>query len=185
MTAPTGLVTWVVVSAAPPATRVHELLALLHVDPQLLVVATTPTAASWIDEDQVRTFTAWPIRSTPRSVNEPKVYPPPNLVVAAPLTFNTINKWAAGINDNAALGVLNEALGSQVPIIAAPVTNSALAAHPAYARSLDTLASAGVRLTATNALVPPSPGEAYNWQPILELVEEARRSVASTTASPD
>jgi phosphopantothenoylcysteine decarboxylase len=72
-------------------------------------------------------------------------------VVALPLTFNTINKWAAGINDNAALGVLNEALGDRLPIVASPVAKASLAAHPALARSLDTLASAGVTFTATNA----------------------------------
>jgi Phosphopantothenoylcysteine synthetase/decarboxylase len=172
MTTPSGPVTWVVVSAAPPAVRIHELLAQLHTDPRLVVVATTATAAAWIDEAQVRPFTAWPVRSTPRSHDEPKIHPEPDLVVAAPLTFNTINKWAAGINDNPALGVLNEALGNRIPIIAAPVTNAALAAHPAFARSLDVLAAAGVRLTATNAIVPASPTDGYHWQPVLDLIAE-------------
>jgi phosphopantothenoylcysteine decarboxylase len=175
MTPTPGPVVGLVVSAALPAVRIHELLAQLHTDPRLVVVATTLTAASWIDEAHVRRYTAWPIRSIPRAVDEPKVHPTPNLVVAAPLTFNTINKWAAGINDNPALGVLNEALGDRVPIIAAPVTNPALAAHPAFARSLATLATAGVRLTATNAIVPADSTDAYNWQPILDLIEEARQ----------
>lgn len=172
MSLPSGPVTWVVVSAAPPAVRIHELLALLRTDPRLIVVATTTTAAAWIDEAQVRLYTAWPVRTAPRSHDEPKIHPEPDLVVAAPLTFNTINKWAAGINDNPALGVLNEALGGGIPIVASPVTNSALAAHPAFARSLDILAAAGVRLTATNAIVPASPTDPYHWQPVLDLIEE-------------
>lgn len=146
-----GLVIWVVVSAAPPATRIHEFLALLNADPRQLVLVTSPAATSFIDESRVRQCTAWPTSSTQRAVGEPKTHPAPSFVVALPLTINTINKWVAGINDNAALGVLNEALGDLLPIVASPVAKASLAAHPALARSLDTLASAGVTFTATNA----------------------------------
>jgi hypothetical protein len=45
-----GLVIWVVVSAAPPATRIHEFLALLNADPRQLVLVTSPAATSFIDE---------------------------------------------------------------------------------------------------------------------------------------
>jgi phosphopantothenoylcysteine synthetase/decarboxylase len=139
------------------------------------VLVTTPTAASWIDESRVSEFTAWPIRSTQRAVNEPKTYPAPNLVVAAPMTFNTINKWAAGINDNAALGVLNEALGDRVPIVASPVAKASLVAHPAFARSLDVLASTGVRLTATNAITSSSDSGAYDWRAVLDAMKESKQ----------
>lgn len=172
VTTPPGLVTWVVVSAAPPATRIHEFLSLLHADPQLLVVVTTPTAATWIDENQVRTFTAWPVRHVQRSANEPRSYPSPNLVVALPLTFNTINKWAAGINDNVALGVLNEALGARIPIVASPFVKTSLAAHPAFSRSLEILTSAGVRLTATNAIKSAHAVGRYGWHAVLDLIRE-------------
>jgi phosphopantothenoylcysteine decarboxylase len=35
-------------------------------------------------------------------------------------TFNVINNWAQGINDTLALGILNEALGADVPVYAFP-----------------------------------------------------------------
>lgn len=161
------MATYLVVSAAEPVRRVPELIRLLRRDPDELVVVATPTAARWIDEPGIREATAWPLRTRQRAVDEPKVHPAATLVVAAPMTFSTINKWAAGINDNVALGVLNEALGAGVPIVAAPVTGPALAGHPAFARSLRTLADAGVVLTATDAVAGPD-----GWQPLLAKIRD-------------
>jgi len=161
------MATYVVVSAAEPARRIHELLALLQREPRDLVVVTTPTAADWIDERKVEEFTMWPLRNRQRRFDEPKIHPAATLVVAAPASFNTINKWAAGLNDDVALGVLNEALGAGLPIVAAPVTGPALASHPAFIRSLRTLAEAGVLLTATDAVSGPE-----GWQPVLAKIRE-------------
>lgn len=69
-----------------------------------------------------------------------------NAVIAAPLTFNTLNQWAAGINDTLALGILNELLGEGLPIVAAPCVKAVLRRHPAYADSCKLLESCGVRL---------------------------------------
>jgi phosphopantothenoylcysteine synthetase/decarboxylase len=80
--------------------------------------------------------------------------PVADALVVAPATFNTINKWAAGMSDTFALGILNEALGLILPIVASPYAKPALAAHPAFARSLATLSEAGVHLTATEVLRP-------------------------------
>jgi phosphopantothenoylcysteine synthetase/decarboxylase len=157
--------TYIVVSASPPARRIHELLALLRRNPRDLVVVSTPAATGWIDESKIQNFTAWPIRTRQRMADEPKVHPSPALVIAAPMTFNTINKWAAGINDNVALGVLNEALGARAPIVAAPVTGPVLAAHPAFARSVQILTDAGVDFTATDAIAGPD-----GWQSILARI---------------
>jgi Flavoprotein len=35
----------------------------------------------------------------------------PDAIIVAPATFNTINKWAVGISDTLALGLLTEAIG--------------------------------------------------------------------------
>jgi Flavoprotein len=67
-------------------------------------------------------------------------------VVVAPATFNTINKWAVGISDTLALGLLNEAIGLGVPIIEVPFPNVALARHPAFQRSMSELRGYGVQL---------------------------------------
>ena len=61
-------------------------------------------------------------------------------------TFNTINKLAAGISDTLALGDLNEAVGTGLPVIAVPFPNQMLARHLAFAASITALKSWGVRL---------------------------------------
>ncbi|MQA08420.1 MAG: hypothetical protein GEU98_07665 [Pseudonocardiaceae bacterium] len=58
--------------------------------------------------------------------------PNADAVLAAPLTFNTLNKWAGGHNDTLALGLLNELMGEGVPIVAAPCAKMVLRGHPAY-----------------------------------------------------
>jgi hypothetical protein len=72
--------------------------------------------------------------------------PPADAVIVAPATYNTINKWAAGIADVYALGQLAEAVGRGLPVVVLPFVNSALAGNPAYARSVQTLRTDGVRL---------------------------------------
>jgi phosphopantothenoylcysteine decarboxylase len=56
---------------------------------------------------------------------------------------NTINKWAAGICDTLALGILVEAIGKRLPIVAVPSSNRGHAAHPAFAENLAKLRSCG------------------------------------------
>jgi phosphopantothenoylcysteine synthetase/decarboxylase len=60
------------------------------------------------------------------------------------MTFNTGNKWAAGISDNSQLGLLNESLGTGARVVAVPFVNESLWRHPAWTSSLATLASSGV-----------------------------------------
>jgi phosphopantothenoylcysteine synthetase/decarboxylase len=67
-------------------------------------------------------------------------------VVAAPVTFNTVNKWALGITDNVAVGMLCELVGGGVPTLAVPQLKDELARHVAFDRSLDGLRSMGVRI---------------------------------------
>ena len=70
--------------------------------------------------------------------------PPPDAFVIAPATFNTINKLAAGISDTLALGLVNEAVGLGLPIIAAPWPSVQLARHPVFQRSVAALRDWGV-----------------------------------------
>jgi len=86
------------------------------------------------------------VRSQYKHPDEPDVLPPADAFVVAPATFNTINKWAQGISDTLALGLLNEATGLGLPTAAAPWPNAALARHPVFRRSIATLAGWGVRV---------------------------------------
>ena len=60
--------------------------------------------------------------------------------------FNSLCKWAAGVSDTLALGILNESLGLSTPVTAAPCIKDALCAHPAYHPYVGRLTKAGVKI---------------------------------------
>lgn len=164
---------YLVVCAAPPARRVHELVELLDQQGWRTYVIATPTAASgWIDADRLAAQTGFPVRSRPRQPGDPRTLPAADAIAVAPATFNTVNKWAAGISDTFALGILNEAIGLGVPIVVSPYVKSTLAAHPAFGRSLGLLRDYGVRVTATEALRSADP-DRFVWSVILEALPVA------------
>ena len=80
-------------------------------------------------------------------------------MLVCPATFNTLNKWALGINDTVALGLLNEALGRQVPTFVVPWVNDALAAHPAYEQTLKILDQAGITIIKTGGDITALPSQ--------------------------
>ena len=63
----------------------------------------------------------------------------PGLVLVAPATFNTVNKIRQGIADTLAHSLIAEAIGDGWPVIVTPAMNRALANHPQFTRSVDTL----------------------------------------------
>lgn len=65
-------------------------------------------------------------------------------MIVAPATVNTINKWAAGICDTLALGILVEGIGLGLPIAAIPASNRAHTSHPAFVQNITRLRSWGV-----------------------------------------
>ncbi|MCG5459779.1 flavoprotein [Micromonospora sp. PSH03] len=140
-----------VVSAAPPVLRIGELIDLLLADGWTICMIATPTAASWIDLEAVAQQTGYPVRVEWRLPSAPEPHPPADAVAVVPATFNVINKWALGINDTVALGILNQALGCGLPVYAFPNVKSELAAHPAYQANLRQLTVAGVVIKALSA----------------------------------
>ena len=169
---PAGRVVYLVVCAAPPARRIEELVEALHQRRWRVCLIPTPTAAAggWVDATDLAGRTGLPVRSQPRHPQEAKGLPLASLVLAVPATFNTINKWAAGISDTFALGVLNEALGLPIPVIASPYAKPALTTHPAYHRSLQTLRDAGVYLTGNEALRPADQAKPFRWDIIIDAI---------------
>ncbi len=109
-------------------------------------VIATPQGTKFADTRLLSELTGHPVRSQYKQPEDPDVLPPADAFVVAPATFNTINKWASGISDTLALGLLNEALGDGLPIIAAPWPNAGLIRHPAFQRSISDLRSWGVRI---------------------------------------
>jgi phosphopantothenoylcysteine synthetase/decarboxylase len=95
----------------------------------------------------------------------------------APATYNTINKWAHGISDTYALGVLAEAPGLGTPIVVLPFVNTALAGRHAFKHSVSTLRSEGIRILLGEGEFEPHPPrseahgpERFPWHRALEEV---------------
>jgi flavoprotein len=161
-----------VVCAAPPATRIDELVRHAHADGWTVCLIPTPVAATWLDVRVLEELTAHPVRSRARRPDETRL-PPADAVAVVPATFNTINKCAAGINDNAALGVVNEAIGLGLPVVVGPYVKPALAAHPAFARALRELTGYGFIVLPTNAIHLPD-SSAIAWHTVLNSLPAAR-----------
>jgi phosphopantothenoylcysteine synthetase/decarboxylase len=161
-----------IVCAAPPALRIGELIALLMDEGWTVCVTATPTAATWIDRDAVAQQTGFPVRVEWRLPGELEPHPAPDAVVVAPATFNVMNKWALGINDTPALGILNQALGAGLPVYAFPNIKAELAAHPAYETSLRQLDVAGASITHL--------GPELDWRFVASRVSAARQGGTAT-----
>lgn len=162
-----------VVCAAPPARQIDQLIVLLQEDGWDVCVITTPAAADWIDTQRLTTLTGHPVWTDVRRPDEAKSLPRADALAVVPATFNTINKWASGMNDTLALGVLNEAVGGDLPIVASSYAKSALASHPAFDRSLDFLRRAGVTFTETEAIRPPSDDQPFLWSIVIDVLRTA------------
>jgi phosphopantothenoylcysteine synthetase/decarboxylase len=109
-------------------------------------VIATPSALKFMDSSMLSELTGHMVRYDYKQPDEPDVLPPADAIAVASATFNTINKWAHGSSDTLALGILNEAIGLGLPIVAVPVPNIALAKHPAFQESVERLRSWSVRL---------------------------------------
>ncbi|MCU1680250.1 MAG: Phosphopantothenoylcysteine decarboxylase [Amycolatopsis sp.] len=99
------------------------------------------------------------------------------------MTFNSINKWAAGISDTVALGVLNEMLGTDVPLIAVPCVKAVLRKHPAYPHSVSRLADAGVTMLDPDAVTTRAEDglSTFDWPQISAALLEATRADVDTS----
>jgi phosphopantothenoylcysteine synthetase/decarboxylase len=172
----------VVVCGAGPAAEVGELVKLALERGWAVQVVSTPAALAFLDTAVIEAQTSSPVRSQYRSPGEPRSQSP-DAIIVAPATYNTINKWARGISDTYALGVLAETTGLGVAIVVLPFVNSALAARAPFRRSVEDLRREGVRiLLGPGGVEPHEPhtgGElivTYPWHLALDEVERLTRS---------
>lgn len=129
-----------------------------------------PSGLGFLDTEAIEAQTGFPIRSAWRTPGEARPLPPADAIAVAPATFNTVNKWAAGISDTLATGILCEALGMDIPTAVLPYLNSVQAAHPAYRRSLDHLREMGVLIGTYEPHKPKAGGGAdrFRWEEALD-----------------
>jgi phosphopantothenoylcysteine synthetase/decarboxylase len=100
--------------------------------------------------------------------------PEASAIVVAPATFNTINRWVAGITDTVAVGTLCEFLGLDGPIVAVPNVNPPLARHPTFRACLRQLREWGVRVLFDESA--PREARMPSWEEILEEVDRAHEA---------
>jgi len=146
----------VVVCAAGPAGDVGRLVALAQEGGWNVQIIATPSALAFIDVPALETQTSRPVRSQYRSPGEPKT-PPADAIIVAPASYNTINKWANGVSDTYALGILAEAPGLGIPVVVLPFVNCALAGRAPFKNSVQALRSEGVRILLGPAEFEPHP----------------------------
>jgi phosphopantothenoylcysteine decarboxylase len=162
-------VLYLIVCAAPPARAIGELVTLLQERGWVVCVIATPRAAGWLDTAELAKQTGYPVRQDYKRPDNPDVLPLANAIAVVPATFNTINKWVAGISDTFALGILNEGIGLELPIMIAPYAKPSLAAHPAFERSLQTLSEWGVTVLPNEVIRSGADsGFNFNWQPVVQ-----------------
>lgn len=136
-----------------------------------MCVIATPRATGWVDGEFLNERTGYPVRHDYQQVDDADSLPHADAVVVAPATFNTINKWVAGISDTFALGVLNEAIGLELPIVVVPYAKPSLAAHPAFGRNLRTLGEWGVTVLRNEVIRVGAARDAFDWRPLVDALD--------------
>ncbi|HEU5383358.1 MAG TPA: flavoprotein [Ktedonobacteraceae bacterium] len=148
---------YIIACASRVAGRIDKLILAAQEAGWNVCVIATPKAVNFIDQDALEKLTGYPVRNDYKRPEEPDILPPADALIAFPATFNTINKWALGISDTLALGLLNEYTGRKKPVLAVPVvtTNSGLDSHPAFSRSMALLREYGVSVLYDPERYPP------------------------------
>src|ERR671916_2630324 len=141
-------VLYVIACAAGAASELARLVDLAQQRNWDVHVIATPTAIGFLDIGGLEAQTGNGVRSEHRrpGAGSARSLPRADAIIVAPATYNTINKWAVGISDNYALGVLAEAVGLGIPTVVLPFVNAALTAHPAFQHSVAVLRDARVAL---------------------------------------
>lgn len=179
-------VLYVLACGSPLARGVGRLVALAQQDGWQVCVVTTPDGAKFIDRPALARQTGHPVRTHYKNPGDVDALPPADAMIVCPATVNTITKWAVGIADTLALGLLVEAQGLGVPLVAVPYTNVAMAAHPAFRAALGQLTDWGVTVLFGDHVVPlhpPGSGERHLHTFPWEAVVAALPSPSAATSA--
>ena len=171
-------VLYIISCAASSATLVPDLVIQAQAAHWEVCVITTPQGTKFIDSPLLERLTGYPVRSEYKRPEEPDVLPRADALVVFPATFNSMNKWALGISDTLALGLLCEYTGLKMPIVTVPCfrTGGGLDGHPAFFHSLQMLREYGVRVLYEPEKYPPKNQVPPNV--ILEVLHETIREHA-------
>jgi phosphopantothenoylcysteine synthetase/decarboxylase len=139
-------VLYLVIGGAPAPEGLPSLVSACQVAGWRVMVFSTPMGTRFADLGELERLTGYPVRSEFRMPGTGAPTPPADAVLACPITFGSVNKFAHGITDNFAMGLLCETAGYGVPVTVVPHCKPQLASHPAFSASLSTLRGMGVRV---------------------------------------
>ncbi|MEC3979815.1 flavoprotein [Amycolatopsis sp. H20-H5] len=108
-------------------------------------IASPAAVEHFLDLDNLERLTGQPVRTGHRRPGQPDL-PPADAAIVAPGTYNTINKWAAGIADTYVTVCLAGLTGMGVRMVLLPFVNQGLANNRPFLRSIDELSAMGVRV---------------------------------------
>jgi len=173
----TPRVLYLIICAAGPADRIHIMINLAHAAGwSVHCLATQAAVDHFLNLDTLTRLTGHPVRTNHHRTGQPTL-PKPDAVIVAPATYNTINKWAAGIADTYVLTQLAELTGLGTPIAVLPFVNTALAANHTFHHSINQLRAAGITILYGNGAFTPHPPRTgnnhldhYPWALALETV---------------
>ncbi|GIJ52788.1 flavoprotein [Virgisporangium aurantiacum] len=136
----------VVVCGAGPAADADTLVELALADGWQVLVVATRSALPFLDTEALAARTGRPVRSAYGVPGQPRQASAATAtaVLVAPATFNFVNKLAAGIADDYALGVVAEAIGLGKPVAVMPVVGAALGSRAPFRRAVESLRAEGV-----------------------------------------
>ena len=175
-----GRVLSIVACGAGPATAIGAFVQLAQDRGWTVQVIATPAALDFFDQAAIEKATGNPVRSQYSKPGAPRSQIP-DAIIVAPATYNTINKWALGISDTYALGVLAETTALDVPIVVLPFVNTALASREPFRHSVEALRAEGVRILLGPGGFQPHPprtgGDLIDTYPWYLALDEAEHLV--------
>ncbi|SDH35391.1 Flavoprotein [Lentzea fradiae] len=172
-------VLYLMICGAGPADHIDRMVKLAQADGWDVWCVATPAAVEhFLDLEALEVLSGHPVRTGHQRAGQPAL-PEAAAVIVAPATYNTINKWAAGIADTYVLTQLAELTGLGVPIAVLPFVNTALANNRPFRRSVEELRESGVTvLFGEGGFVPHPPRtggqvmETYPWGAALSAVSD-------------
>ncbi|GAB2651841.1 flavoprotein [Nocardia goodfellowii] len=171
-------VLYAIATGASAARDIGKLVDIAQAAEWEVCVVTSPAGRRFIDVAELEGKSGYPVRSEYKEPGTPDLLPAADAMIVAPITANSLAKWAAGISDTLPLGLLVEGLGKGLPVVAVPFSNRAQLEFPAIQEAIRRLAEWGVIVVGGADIDEPhEPGEgarhiprfpwARTWQALL------------------
>src|SRR5450759_802666 len=150
-------VLYIIACWASSSTLVPNLVIEAQAQAWKVCVISTSQGTKFLDIPLLERLTGYPVRSEYKRPEEPDVLPRADAIIVFPATFNTTNKWALGVSDTLAFGILCEYTGLKMPIVTVPCfrIGGGLDGHPAFFRSLQMLRDYGIHVLFEPDTYPP------------------------------